>query len=186
LGKQASQRSSVLVDKRYEGLQSGGLLTEISCWPNHRFELFKGYFSNGSETQRTSGAQSAQRDFDILPRRILREIGSDDYFKAGAGWPPVLRSPGIVQGAVVCADLFLDGSRSHGYGVQCRAMGKCNRSNLDSSLHGTHCLGYGLAYLSSCPSGRSGSIKTPLTGISRGAKSLCVYDLAVQVPKLLI
>src|SRR5580698_9785634 len=68
------------------------------------------------------GAHPAQSNLNILPRRILREIGAHNNFKAGASWPPVLRSPGAVQRFVICSDRIPVFRRSHSRGIQCKAL----------------------------------------------------------------
>jgi hypothetical protein len=59
--------------------------------------------------QLARSTQLAQRDLDILPRRILGEIRADYNFEAIAGGPPVLSSPGAVKCEVVRSDLFVGG-----------------------------------------------------------------------------
>src|SRR5882724_9769470 len=86
-----------------EGLESFGLLAEVTGRTKELRELGRRNGTDRVRRKQSCGSQVSNGAFDVGPGSVLGENRADDDFKAGTARPPMLRPMSSQQGIEVGA-----------------------------------------------------------------------------------
>src|SRR5882724_7491474 len=86
-----------------EGLESFGLLTEVTGRTKEQCQLGRRSATDCGRRKQSCGSQVSNGAFDVGPGSVLGENRANDNFKAGAARPPMLRPMSSQQGIEVGA-----------------------------------------------------------------------------------
>jgi len=101
--------------KLNEFLQLASLLPKIARGTDELSETLGGNFLDRVRMKKLLAAESTDRALDVRPGCVLRKDRADDYLKARAPRPPVLRTVGAKQRIIIIKQLW----KNRGSGDKC-------------------------------------------------------------------
>src|SRR6266487_1699551 len=112
------QRTAIgSIEECHKQFEASRLLAEVTRGADQCLQTPNRDSANPGNAQYVSGTQFVEREFNIRPVRILREIGSDDDLKLSPRRPPMLWPPRLREGGIHSENMLFRSRLGHDFSV---------------------------------------------------------------------